>query len=157
MLKGLFKKGVQLQTPMVGQIIQLADVPDQVFSGKMIGEGFAINPTEGKVYAPVDGEIVQLFPTKHAIGIRTKNGLEILIHVGIDTVELKGEGFIAYCKAGDQVKAGDLLLDVDLEFIKSKEKSIITPIVFTDKSQYKSFDVTYGSSVQEGLVCKVTI
>ncbi|MCH4888768.1 PTS glucose transporter subunit IIA [Acidaminobacter sp. JC074] len=158
MLKGLFKKNnVQLIPPMVGQVLKLEEVPDAVFSGKMIGDGFAIMPSDGKVYAPVYAEVVQLFPTKHAFGLKTASGLEILVHIGIDTVELKGEGFEAYIKAGDKVKAGDLLLDVDLDFLKSKEKSVITPVVFTDKSQYKDFDVTYGSCDKSDKVCVVNI
>ncbi len=155
MFKGLFKKEVSLISPMSGNIIKLEEVPDEVFSGKMIGDGFAIDPIDGKVISPVEGEILQLFPTKHAIGIRTNEGLEILIHVGIDTVELKGEGFKACIKAGDKVKSGQLLLEVDLELIKSKGKSVITPIVFTEKKQYKSLDINYG--LNNGVVCKVKI
>jgi len=158
MLKSLFKKNnVQLITPMVGQILKLEEVPDAVFSGKMIGDGFAISPTDGRVYAPIDAEVVQLFPTKHAFGLKTKGGIEILVHVGIDTVELKGEGFIAHIQAGDQVKAGDLLLEVDLEYIKANGKSIITPIIFTDKNQYKKFEVSYGSCEKSDSVCDITI
>jgi|LGOV01.1.fsa_nt_gb glucose-specific phosphotransferase system IIA component len=155
MFKRLFKKEVSLISPMSGNIIKLEEVPDEVFSGKMIGDGFAIDPIEGKVVSPVEGTILQLFPTKHAIGIKTNEGLEILIHVGIDTVELKGEGFKAYIKAGDKVNKGQLLLEVDLEFIKSKGKSVITPIVFTEKTQYKSLDINYG--LNNGVVCKVKI
>lgn len=157
MLKGLFKKSVQLQTPMVGQIISLEQVPDAVFSGKMIGEGFAIDPSEGVVYAPCEGEIVQVFPTKHAIGIRSNEGLEILIHVGIDTVELKGQGFESFVTPGDKISAGQKLLSVDLAFIKDQGKSTITPIVFTDNSQYKSFNIL-GDQCENGqVICKVIL
>jgi len=155
MLKGLFKKTVQLSAPMVGQIIRLEEVPDEVFSGKMIGEGFAVNPASGQVVSPVDGEIIQIFPTKHAIGIKTKEGLEILIHVGIDTVELKGQGFEAFIEKGSQVKAGDLLLEVDKAYVEAQGKSMITPIVFTNPQNYKSIDVNYGES--SGIVCEVKV
>lgn len=156
MLKGLFKKkNVQLMPPIVGQIIPLEEVPDTVFSGKMIGEGFAIQPKDGKVIAPVDAEIIQLFPTKHAIGLRTPEGLEFLIHVGIDTVDLKGEGFKAFIAAGDHVKAGDVMLEVDFEFIESKGKSTITPVVFTEKEQYKTLKITYGSCQSGKVICEI--
>lgn len=156
MLKGLFKKkSVQLLPPMIGQIIPLKDVPDTVFSEKMIGDGFAILPKSGRVVAPVDCEVVQLFPTKHAIGLKTKTGLEILIHIGIDTVELKGEGFQAHIEVGDELEAGTLMLEVDLALLKDRGKSIVTPIVFTDKTTYRSFDVDYTGKAQ--YVCDIQL
>lgn len=119
-------------SPIKGEIKPLDDVPDQVFSGKMMGDGFAILPTEGVVVSPVDGEIVNLFPTKHAIGIKSDGGREILIHVGIDTVNLKGEGFEALVKQGDKVTKGQELLRFDIDFLKQNAPSIITPIIFTN-------------------------
>ncbi|MBI9011964.1 MAG: PTS glucose transporter subunit IIA [Clostridiales bacterium] len=158
MFKKLFKnKAVQMSTPIVGKVIELEEVPDQVFSGKMVGDGFAIDPTEGKVYAPIDGEVIQIFPTKHAIGIKSTEGIEVLIHFGIDTVELKGEGFTSYILAGDQVKVGDLLLEVDLSVLEARGKSAITPIIFTDKKQYKSFDVSYKEVLKNDTVCSITL
>jgi PTS system D-glucosamine-specific IIC component len=118
--------------PIKGEIKPLDDVPDQVFSGKMMGDGFAILPAEGVVVSPVDGEIVNLFPTKHAIGIKSDGGREILIHVGIDTVNLKGQGFEALVKQGDKVTKGQELLRFDIEFLKQNAPSIITPIIFTN-------------------------
>ncbi|MEW4309514.1 glucose-specific PTS transporter subunit IIBC [Rossellomorea marisflavi] len=118
--------------PITGELKDITEVPDQVFSGKMMGDGFAILPEEGMIVSPVDGEIVNVFPTKHALGIESKGGREILIHVGIDTVKLQGEGFEALVKEGDQVEAGQPLLKVDLDFIKANAPSIITPIVFTN-------------------------
>lgn len=155
MFKGLFKKSVQLSAPMVGQVIKLEEVPDAVFSGKMVGDGFAIKPTSGQVLSPVDGQIVQIFPTKHALGIKTKEGLEILIHVGIDTVELKGQGFNAFVEKGDNVKSGDLLLEVNLDYISEQGKSTVTPIVLTNPKSYKSLEVSYGDS--KDVVCEVII
>ncbi|MGV4321975.1 glucose-specific PTS transporter subunit IIBC [Bacillus mojavensis] len=121
--------------PVQGEILSLSDVPDPVFSEKMMGEGFAIDPTEGKVVAPADGEIVSIFPTKHAIGFTSAGGTEILIHVGIDTVKLNGKGFEAHVTSGQTVKQGELLLTFDLNDIKQHAASAITPIIFTNVSE----------------------
>ncbi|WP_243572654.1 glucose-specific PTS transporter subunit IIBC [Bacillus stercoris] len=121
--------------PLKGETVSLGDVPDQVFSERMMGEGFAINPTEGKVVAPADGEIVSIFPTKHAIGFMSAGGTEILIHVGIDTVKLNGKGFEAHVTSGQAVKQGELLLTFDLDYIKQHAASTITPVIFTNISE----------------------
>lgn len=118
-------------SPMKGEIKELTDVPDQVFSQKMMGDGFAILPEEGMVVSPVDGKIINIFPTKHAIGIKSKGGREILIHIGIDTVNLKGEGFEALVDEGAEIKSGQPLMKFDLDFVKANAP-IITPIVFTN-------------------------
>ncbi|WP_044893963.1 glucose-specific PTS transporter subunit IIBC [Bacillus alveayuensis] len=121
-----------IAAPLSGEVLPLSEVPDQVFSQKMMGDGFAIMPTDGTVVSPVDGKIVNVFPTKHAIGIEATNGREILIHFGIDTVKLNGEGFEALVTQGDEVKKGQELLKVDLEHVKNNAPSIITPIIFTN-------------------------
>ena len=117
--------------PLEGKIISLEEVPDQVFSQKFMGDGFAIVPKSGEVVSPVDGIIETFFPTKHAIGIKADNGTEILIHFGVDTVNLNGEGFTAHAKQGDRVTAGQKLLSVDLAVVAPKVPSIITPIIIT--------------------------
>lgn len=156
MFKKLFKKESRvLYTPITGKVIPLDEVPDAVFSGKMVGDGFAVIPAEGKVYAPVNGKIVQFFPTKHALGIIDENGLEVLIHFGIDTVELKGQGFTAHKAVGDRVQIGDLLLEVDLQVLEAHDKSPITPIVLTNKTQYKSLSVKFGDYKANQQVCTV--
>jgi PTS system D-glucosamine-specific IIC component len=129
------KKEDKFVSPIKGEVKPISEVPDAVFSGKMMGDGFAILPTEGTVVSPVDGKIVNLFPTKHAIGILSDSGREILIHVGIDTVNLKGEGFETLVAENDRVEAGQPLLKVDLDYIKENATSIITPIVFTNLSE----------------------
>ncbi len=90
-------------SPISGEIIPLSDVQDKTFSDKLIGDGVAIIPSEGKVYAPFDGKITNIFPTKHAIGLKSDEGVELLIHIGLDTVELKGQGFISHVEEGDRV------------------------------------------------------
>lgn len=145
----LFKKkeskDLLVMSPMNGQIIALENVPDPVFSGKMVGEGFAVEPSEGLVFAPVSGEIVQLFPTKHAFGIRTEEGLEVLVHVGIDTVQLKGEGFTAHVGTGDKVSQGQLVLTVDLELLKSAGKSTATPVIVTNMTEVADMKMVEGT------------
>ncbi|MFC7783650.1 PTS glucose transporter subunit IIA [Rossellomorea sp. GCM10028870] len=138
MLKKLFgkkeeaPKTVNAVAPLTGTLKSLEDVPDPVFSQKMMGDGIAIDPTEGKVVSPVDGEIMQLFPTKHAVGIKAKNGAEILIHIGLETVSMNGEGFEAHISEGSKVSMGDPLITFDLNLVKEKAKSTITPIILTN-------------------------
>ncbi|MEH7107691.1 MULTISPECIES: N-acetylglucosamine-specific PTS transporter subunit IIBC [Bacillaceae] len=118
--------------PVEGEIIPISEVPDQVFSQKMMGDGFGILPSKGLVVSPVNGEIVSVFPTKHAIGIKSEQGYEILIHVGLDTVNLNGEGFELSVKEGQKVTKGQELLKFDIEKIKVAVPSIVTPVVFTN-------------------------
>jgi PTS system trehalose-specific IIC component len=118
--------------PVSGRIMPVTEVEDQVFSSKAMGDGIAIDPSEGKIYAPFSGEITVAFPTGHAYGIKAANGKEILIHIGMDTVELNGKGFTPHVKQGDIVIQGDLLSDVDLDYIRSQGKPVVTPVIFTD-------------------------
>jgi glucose-specific phosphotransferase system IIBC component len=118
--------------PIKGEIVPITEVPDPVFSEKMMGDGFAIKPAEGLVVSPVDGMIANLFPTKHALGILSEKGREILIHIGLDTVNLKGEGFEILVTENQQVKKGQPVLKFDIGYIKEHAKSTMTPIVFTN-------------------------
>ncbi|MCR1933316.1 glucose-specific PTS transporter subunit IIBC [Clostridium tepidum] len=137
--------------PIEGKILSITDVPDQVFSQKMMGDGFAIDPKNGTVVSPVDGVITTLFPTKHAIGITADNGLELLIHFGIDTVNLKGEGLEALVEQDAKVKAGDPILKVDIDKIKDKVPSIITPIIFTNLTDDQKLEIVkLGKTVKAG-------
>ena len=143
---GFGKKKTEIMlVPMAGEIVKLETVKDPVFAEKMMGDGFAIDPTKGEVYSPFSGEILTAFPTGHALGLKADNGMEVLIHVGLDTVNLKGEGFEMLVSQGDRVEAGDLLIKVDLDKIQGNVPSIITPIIFTE-SAGKSFEVVYGST-----------
>lgn len=136
-----------IYAPLSGRIVPLEKVPDPTFSEKMMGDGIAIEPTEGKVVAPFDGEVMQVFPTKHAIGILSNLGVEVLIHIGLETVGLNGEGFETHVKAGDKIKAGDVLVTVDLDFISKNAKSIITPVIVTNGEQFEMLSKTEEKDV----------
>ncbi|EMF0076071.1 PTS glucose transporter subunit IIA [Enterococcus hirae] len=125
-----------LKSPLSGKVLPLSDVPDKVFSSGAMGKGLAIDPEKGELIAPADGEITTIFPTGHAVGLTTKDGIEILMHIGMDTVELEGQGFENFVKQGDQVKAGDLLVRFDIEAIKAAGYSVITPIVITNTEHF---------------------
>lgn len=164
MFKKLFGFGSKtneetIVAPLTGAVKNIEEVPDPVFAGRMMGEGVAIDPTEGLVVSPVDGEIVQLFHTKHAVGIKAKNGTEILIHVGLETVKMEGEGFEAHVSEGQAVKAGDKLISFDLGLIREKAKSTITPIVITNTDAAESIKTTVGVTATKGSteVMKVTM
>lgn len=131
-------KGETLVAPMKGKVIALSDVKDEAFASGALGEGLAIVPSEGKLYAPCDGEISTFFPTGHAIGITTANGAEILMHVGMDTVKLEGDGFTPKKAQGDMVKKGELLLEFDIEKIKTAGLETSTPIIITNTDDYEA-------------------
>ena len=142
--KALSKQTLEILNPLKGEIIDITKVPDEVFSSKALGDGFAISPSGNEVVSPIDGEIAVLFPTKHAVAIKGDNGLEMLVHIGIDTVNLNGEGFTAHVSQGDKVKQGDLLVEFDKEIIETKAKSSITPVVITNMDFVESLDISYG-------------
>ncbi|WP_099159865.1 N-acetylglucosamine-specific PTS transporter subunit IIBC [Virgibacillus ndiopensis] len=136
--------------PVKGEIFSITDVPDQVFSQKMMGDGFAVDPEDGTFVSPVDGEILNVFPTKHAVGIRSEQGYEILVHIGLDTVKLEGQGFDVYVKEGDNVKKGDTLVKVDLHYIKENADSTISPIVFTNLGENEVVKIKQNGRVMAG-------
>ena len=140
-----------IKSPMNGTVIPLSEVPDAVFSSEMLGKGFGVEPSEGKAYAPVDGEVTTVFDTKHALGLMSKNGVELLIHIGMDTVKLNGRGFDVKVKAGDQVKAGDLLAEFDMNLIKSEGYPVTTAVVITNTDDCEAI-----GEVKTGAVTKDT-
>lgn len=153
MFKKLFnkKEATTIFSPITGEIVNIEKVPDPVFNQKMMGEGAAIIPTEGKVVAPVNGEIIQVAPTKHAIGILAEDGSEILIHVGLETVALNGEGFQVHTSVGEKVQVGQALMDFDLSYIKENAKDIITPVVITNSStSNKAYNQTAETNGKAG-------
>ncbi len=138
--------------PMTGKVKELSEVEDEVFSSGMLGNGIAIEPTNGQVNSPVDGIVTTVFPTKHAIGVTSDDGVEILIHIGMDTVELNGEGFESFVKQNERVKKGDLLIRVNLDKIKAAGLSMITPIVVTNSNSYKAISIDAKNTVDKGQV-----
>ena len=143
-------KDTVIYAPIKGKCVELSEVNDPMFSEGMMGQGIAIIPEVGRVVAPVDGVISALFDTKHAIGITADDGAEILIHVGIDTVNLKGQYFNAKIKSGDRIRKGDLMLEFDIESIKKAGYEVITPVIITNTLDYTEVSVTNeGTQVRE--------
>lgn len=134
------KKKMNMVAPINGTIISIEEVPDPVFSQKMMGEGIAIQPSGGYIYAPFNGEIIMIAPTKHAIALRSKSGVEVLIHIGLETVALNGEGFQLAVKEGERVKEGQLLIEVDWAYLEQRVESIVTPIIVTECAK----EITFG-------------
>jgi PTS system beta-glucosides-specific IIC component len=125
-----------IYTPIKGEIIPLKKVKDKVFSEEIMGKGMAIKPSEGKVVAPFDGTVEMVFHTNHAIGLKSNLGVEVLIHIGIDTVNLNGEYFTSYVQKGDKVKQGQLLIEFDLNNIQKAGYETTTPVVITNSADY---------------------
>lgn len=143
-------KSEVLVSPLKGDVIALSEVKDEAFSTGALGQGLAIVPSEGKLYAPCDGEITTFFPTGHAIGITTEKGAEILMHVGMDTVKLDGDGFTPKKQQGDKVKKGELLLEFDIEKIKEAGLETTTPVIITNSDDYSDVAVTEPKTVNPG-------
>lgn len=135
-------------SPVTGITKNLSEIEDKAFASGAMGKGFAVDIQNGKVIAPFDGEIMVCFPTGHAYGLKSNDGVEILIHIGMDTVQLEGKGFTPYVEAGQKIKQGDVLVDVDIDYIKSQGKSLVTPIVFTDGRDVELLKI--NKSVQAG-------
>ncbi|MBU7216232.1 PTS glucose transporter subunit IIA [Staphylococcus gallinarum] len=156
MFKKLFGKNKEVNkdseifAPLTGEYVKIEDIPDPVFAQKMMGEGFGINPTEGEVVSPIEGKIDNVFPTKHAIGLKADNGLELLVHIGLDTVQLDGEGFEILVESGDTVNVGDPILRFDLNYIKENAKSVISPIIITNSDNTTSVSIADVASVTKG-------
>ena len=137
----------EIAQPIKGEKIPLSQVKDDAFSQGVLGKGIAIIPSEGKVYAPFDGTVVTLFPTKHAIGIVSDGGCEILIHIGMNTVQLNGKYFTSHVKNGDHVKKGQLLVSFDMEKVKAAGYDVTTPLIVTNSDDYKDVKILSEDSV----------
>ena len=142
------KKTLSIASPLNGQAVALEKVPDPVFSEKVLGDGCAIIPKDGKIYSPVDGEVTSIADTKHAYGFMSDDGLDVLVHFGLETVALKGEGFTPHVKVGDKVKVGDLIAEVDIDLLKKRNINLITPVLVCDGAD----DLTM--TVEEGKIKK---
>ncbi len=134
---GNVKKEIIISSPLTGKVLELSTIDDAAFASGVLGKGVAIEPTVGVAVSPVDGKVETLFKTNHAIGIVTESGAEILIHIGMDTVKLDGKHFTAKIEQGDVVKAGQVLVEFDIEAIKEEGYSLVTPIVITNSDNFK--------------------
>lgn len=142
-----FKKKLILHSPFDGQWMALDEVPDAVFSQRLVGDGFAIMPESSVLLSPCKGKIVQIFPTNHAVGIVTEEGLEVLIHIGIDTVELKGQGFERLADVGQMVEVGTPIVGISRDFIEQQGKSLITPIIITNGEKVSKMKLLSTSGI----------
>ena len=153
-VKGKDEK-IVLVSPLKGKVLKLSEVKDEAFSSGVLGKGAAIEPEEGVLYAPADGTVSALFPTGHAIGLTTQTGLELLMHVGMDTVQLDGKGFQAFVETGDVVKQGQKLLAFDMKLISEAGYSLATPVLVTNCDEFEQVEMTEAEKVQAGdsLLC----
>lgn len=150
-------EAVEIKAFFEGTVLPLEKVNDPMFADKVMGDGVAIEPKNGNLYAPVTGTVATIFDTKHAIGFVLENGAELLMHIGMDTVELEGKGFDLDVAVGDHVNAGELMGSIDLEFIKSNGKEVTTPILLTEVEDYKLEIVKENGPVNVGdVLFKVT-
>jgi len=136
----LKRKTRAIHAPVDGQVIALESVDDEVFSQKMVGDGVAIMPMSHKFTAPIDGTVSKIFPSNHAYSIKSTKDLEVMVHIGLETVALEGKGFTRIANEGDEVKAGDVIIEVDLAYIKEHAKDIVTLIVVLEDSDVKEID-----------------
>ncbi|GLC30747.1 PTS sugar transporter subunit IIA [Clostridium omnivorum] len=145
-----FKKAHNLVAPVDGKVIDLSQVPDQVFAERLAGDGAAVDSVGDTIVAPADGTLVLIFRTNHAFGITLDDGVELLVHIGLDTVALEGEGFERIAEEGQRVKAGDPIIRVDRELILSKGYSLITPVLITNPDIAKDLKSCIGDNVRAG-------
>lgn len=144
------KNKISIKSPVKGEAVPLSQVDDPTFAEEIMGKGIAIIPTEDEIFSPINGTVSLVFNTKHAIGLKTEDGAEVLIHIGLDTVKLNGEYFTTFVKSGDKVKVGDKLVEFDREAIKNKGYDIITPIIITNSSDYLDIIPKDVTSVNQG-------
>lgn len=142
---GFGKKEKSLLAAVTGTLVPLDKVPDEAFAGKLLGDGYAIEPAEGMIYSPCDGTVAEVTDTLHAYSLTSNDGLDVLVHIGIDTVNLNGEGFISLVKKGEIVRAGQPLAKVDLSLIREKGLSTITPVVIANIEDIKTFTIHTGN------------
>ncbi len=147
---GKVVKSVTIYSPVNGTAADLSETPDEAFAGRMMGDGAMVIPEDAEVRAPEDGEVSFVFDTKHAIGFETASGIAMLLHMGIDTVNLNGQGFEVFVNNGDRVKKGDLLMKLDLEFLKKNAPSLASPVLCTELSDNQKIRLLKTGAVQAG-------
>ena len=141
---------IALASPLKGKVLKLSEVKDEAFASGVLGQGAAVEPEEGVLYAPADGTVSALFPTGHAIGFTTQTGLELLMHVGMDTVQLDGKGFKAFVETGETVKQGQKLLEFDRKLISEAGYSLVTPVLVTNSDDFEQVEITGDEKVKAG-------
>lgn len=152
-LKGIFGGGKgkkQILAPLTGKCVPMSEVNDPTFSQEILGKGVAIIPSEGKVVAPADGVVTMVFETKHALSVKTNDGAELIIHIGLDTVNLQGQYYNAHVAADQKVKAGDLLMEFDMAKIKEAGYDVITPVIVCNTPDYPDMACHTGMNVTAG-------
>ena len=155
--KEAVSKEVKIYAPLSGEIVNIEDVPDVVFSEKIVGDGIAIRPNGDEIVAPVNGTIGKIFETNHAFSIESDEGIELFVHFGIDTVELKGEGFTRIAAEGQKVKVGDPVIKFDLALLEEKAKSVLTPVVVSNMDEISNLQKLSGEVVKgESVVLTLT-
>ncbi|MDL2324158.1 PTS glucose transporter subunit IIA [Ruminococcaceae bacterium OttesenSCG-928-A16] len=151
-LKNIFggpKQQLVVLAPVAGTTIAITEVPDPTFSEEMLGKGVAIKPTGGRVVAPINGTVALMFDTGHAVSLLADDGIELLVHVGLDTIKLKGKHYTVHAKNGDRVKAGDLLMSFDTEGIAADGYNTVTPVLVCNPDDFEHFEMETGQTVQE--------
>lgn len=143
---GLFKKETMVYSPVTGYVKSIEQVEDEMFASKALGDGFAVEPLEGAIASPIIGTVTGIFPTKHAISLEAKNGLEVLLHIGIDTVELNGSGFDIKVEEGESITPDKTIAVVDFTYLKAKGKQTDVLVIFTNLGK-KTLEITNGKSV----------
>lgn len=152
-LKNMFggkKEPEKVLSPVAGKAVPLSEVSDPVFSQEVLGKGIAVIPSDGNFLAPISGEVIVMFDTGHAVSIRGDNGAEIIVHIGLDTVQLKGQHFTIHAKRGDRVQAGDLLITADLEKIRAAGYDVITPVIICNTPDFPNLVCHTGNEVKAG-------
>jgi len=152
----LKRKTREIKSPVDGQTVALESVNDEVFSSKMAGDGVAIKPITGNFTAPIDGVVSKIFSTNHAYSIKSNKDLEVMVHIGLETVALEGKGFKRIANEGDVVKAGDLIIEADLGYINEHVKDSITPIIISDESDVKEIDKKLGVVKSQDKIMEVS-
>ncbi|PHS32474.1 MAG: PTS N-acetylmuramic acid transporter subunit IIBC [Sulfurovum sp.] len=151
----LKRKTREIKSPVDGQIVTLESVNDEVFSTKMAGDGVAIIPMSNVFTAPIDGIVTKIFSTNHAFSIKSTKDLEVMVHIGLDTVALGGKGFERIANEGDSVKAGDAIIRVDFAYVREHGKDIVTPIIILDESDVKSIDKHFSVVKNQDVIMEV--
>lgn len=152
-LKKMFggkKEAAEVLSPVSGQVVPLSEVNDPAFAQEILGKGVAVKPSEGEFRAPFSGEVTVMFDTGHAVSIKGDNGAEVIVHIGLDTVQLKGQHFTAHVKQGDRVQAGDLLITADLEQIQAAGYDVITPVIICNTQDFPDMACHTGIQVRAG-------